>query len=436
MKREAIPYRATNQIFLQKDKNYIQQYSHIYLKRLLSFRELLQKKIAEQAKVVDRVIDLRVGDYVGVIGTIYKEQKLKPCVLDEFSNDFGINIRENLENYCGPDDFLLLEDESGRCNLVGEKIEWEEQISTTVTGVVVACIGTLNETGDFVVSKLMFPGEVIPRTINPPPQSWRDRPRYLLLSSDLRVGATSENYSTSLQLLLEYIAGTLNPEIGSSICRFVIAGGALINPLAVKDINIDSKITSESQEQLADPIRVADRYFAELASLLPVDLMPGAFDPSNTSLPQQPLHHCLFPNAARFTTFKRATNPHSFVLDKDFSVLGTSGQPIIDALHYVKPGLTPLSLLETMLLRYRHLAPTAPDTLACYPFFDRDPFVLDQKADANLFFAGGLNAFETSFLQGTRFVCIPSFFETKEVVLVDLSSEHLEATLVKFNVHL
>ena len=29
-------------------------------------------------------------------------------------------------------------------------------------------------------------------------------------------------------------------------------------------------------------------------------------------------------------------------------------------------------------LRWRHMAPTAPDTLACYPFYIEDPFILSE----------------------------------------------------------
>ena len=47
-------------------------------------------------------------------------------------------------------------------------------------------------------------------------------------------------------------------------------------------------------------------WLTQLAGAMPVDLMPGATDPANHSLPQQPLHHCLFPGAAAFPTLNRS----------------------------------------------------------------------------------------------------------------------------------
>ena len=44
---------------------------------------------------------------------------------------------------------------------------------------------------------------------------------------------------------------------------------------------------------------------AELAGSMPVDVMPGASDPASRSLPQQQLHHSLFPAAATFQTASR-----------------------------------------------------------------------------------------------------------------------------------
>ena len=43
---------------------------------------------------------------------------------------------------------------------------------------------------------------------------------------------------------------------------------------------------------------------------VPVDVMPGQFDPSNHALPQQPMHHCMFPLAAAYPTVQSVTNPY------------------------------------------------------------------------------------------------------------------------------
>lgn len=61
-----------------------------------------------------------------------------------------------------------------------------------------------------------------------------------------------------------------------------------------------------------------------------------------------------------------------------------------------------LAVLESML-RWRHMAPTAPDTLACYPFADNDPFILHKCP--HVFFAGNQPAFETRLLQGEAGWC-------------------------------
>lgn len=51
--------------------------------------------------------------------------------------------------------------------------------------------------------------------------------------------------------------------------------------------------------------REVDMCLSELAGAVPVEVMPGNNDPANHSLPQQPLHRCLFPLASSFTSFNR-----------------------------------------------------------------------------------------------------------------------------------
>eukprot|EP00955_Chlamydomonas_euryale_P087965 364340-Chlamydomonas_euryale.AAC.2 len=76
-----------------------------------------------------------------------------------------------------------------------------------------------------------------------------------------------------------------------------------------------------------------DLVMTELCSALPVDMMPGAEDPTNVALPQQPLHRCLLPAAVSYGSLARVTNPHAFDVD-GVAFLGTSGQNIEDVSKY------------------------------------------------------------------------------------------------------
>jgi len=448
--RQTVAYRPTNQIFLQKEKNYIQQYSHLYLKRLLALRPALKRFLQDQQRsghfsIADKVIALKIGEKVGVVGTVYKEQKLKPNVLDEFTNDFSAIPADRRENYTSDDDMLLLEDESGRCALVGggDSEQWKETVAHLVTGVVIGCIGRLNDAGVLVVERVVYPGDTLPaslpaRAVDENRED-RQQKRFLILASGIYAGSVTDNNNIYLDLLLDYIAGHLDPAIGSSFARLIIAGGAICPPPArdaFKDsTTIDAKLTVETQEALVESLRAADRFFGELAACVPIDVMPGEHDPCNTSMPQQPMHPCLFPIASRLNqSFRCATNPHSFVLGEDVQVIGHSGQPVSDALMSMKPGTKAIDVLDWTINRFRHLAPTAPDTLSCYPFYDRDPFVLE-KDSCRLAFSGGCKSFETKVSRGTRLVCVPSFRETHQVVVVDLDAPDLAASVVSFDIN-
>ena len=103
--------------------------------------------------------------------------------------------------------------------------------------------------------------------------------------------------------------------------------------------------------------------------------MPGSHDPTNNQLPQQPLHHCMFPQSSQYTTLSSVTNPYQCNIDgvrygyinicsvnqKITRFLGTSGENI-NNLYCFTEGLDSIELLE-MTLNWSHVAPTAPDTL-------------------------------------------------------------------------
>ena len=83
-----------------------------------------------------------------------------------------------------------------------------------------------------------------------------------------------------------------------------------------------------------------------------------------------------FSEAAPYPSFRTVPNPYMFEVGGRL-ILGTSGQNIDDVLRNTSlPG--PIEALES-LLSWSHLAPTCPDTLGCFPFQDKDPFVLNRR---------------------------------------------------------
>lgn len=145
----------------------------------------------------------------------------------------------------------------------------------------------------------------------------------------------------------------------------------------------------------------------------------------------------MFGSALSDTTFQCETNPTYMdvpygvapdSLDPDGAVttrrlLINSGQPLNDMFKYVAtPPATRLSLVEATL-HWRHIAPTAPDTLWCHPYFTDDPFVIKHTPD--IYVVGNQPKLATKLVgdgekRQCRLVLLPSFAETGVLVLVNL----------------
>lgn len=414
-------------------RNYDRQYAQLYFYRLVQMRPVLEQAAKSKwpGLPVVRVLDIPEEGQVVVIGTLYKEMALKPSILDEYTKERALAEQLGRTRFTQPEDKVVMEDEGARVSLSGEGL----LPGSCVAGVLAAVKGSVLENGEFDVKEVCFAG-MAPQV--PFPKQTEDK--YVALVSGLGIGGTGGDDNASsgssnllqLQLLVDYCSGALGGKseqsIASCISRVVVAGGLLHG---TADLSQPTAYASLRQQAAAlGPVREADVRLTELASSVPVDVMPGASDPANYSLPQQPLHRCLFPGAAGFPTFIRSPNPHMFDLE-GVRFLGTSGQNVDDIVRYSDLEKR-TSVLES-LLEWRHLIPTAPDTLASYPYHDTDPFIIDETP--HVLFAGGQPEFGTSKAVGpdgqvVRVIAVPDFSTTGTMVLVNL--KNLEVHPVQF----
>lgn len=378
----------------------------------------------------------------------------------------------------------MLEDESGRLRLTGAPL----QTSVLVTGCIIAVMGTENSNGDFEIVDLRVPD--LPRQ----PQRWeRDDSAAVLTNGKSskrkhesgqerlnggKVAIVSglgisgdEADSLSLDLLMEYLlgeaGGASDKQEVSKISRLIIAGNALAeaSPLAPRDELSGKKASKkygyDSAAYNPAPTAHLDNFLATLLPSIPITLLPGDSDPANVSLPQQPIHPAMLPLSRTYSAnpgsnesgwFDSTTNPWEADID-GWRMMGTGGQPIDDVFKYVE-GDERLEMMENVL-RWRCIAPTAPDTLCknmrlrtcsitgdadkhapgCYPFQEDDPFVINESP--HVYFVGNQPKFETTVIEGpvgqqVTLIAVPKFKETGEMVLLD--TDTLRVDVMKFDI--
>ncbi|XP_031381829.1 DNA polymerase delta small subunit isoform X1 [Punica granatum] len=423
--RKQSSYRPLDEAFQIRKETYGgQQYSQMYFARLHMMRTLIYSLVPTWKPHVPvcNILGIEKGKECIIVGTLYKHMKLKPSILDEYSKERSATPIVRPHNFMHQDDYLIFEDESGRVKLGGSVLT----PSVYVTGIVVALLGRETGNGDFHVEDVLEAG--LPPQLEMPLKSGADK--YVVLVSGVNVGSGASN-PLEFQLFIDHITGHLGDkkaqEMAAKIVHLVIAGNSVEIP---RELLNKQNLASTDQSRLSEPIKELDMMLTQIAAGLPLDIMPGPNDPANFSLPQMPLHTCLFPSSAAYNTFRSCPNPHCFDLD-GVRFLGTSGQNIHDLQKYSE-AKDKLEFMERTL-RWRHLAPTAPNTLGCYPFTDRDPFLVESCP--HVYFVGNQDRYETRLIKGSegqlvRLICIPKFGETGVAVMVNASN--LECSILSF----
>ncbi|TDZ19659.1 DNA polymerase delta small subunit [Colletotrichum orbiculare MAFF 240422] len=471
--RDPSHYKSLDTFALPKQRSYQQQYADVYFLRLTSIRPAVDAVAAEawdgtviggeEARRVNRVLDVRQGELCWVTGTVYMDMPLKPNILEDVSKDRWISAPISTDRYYSEDDKdqIMIEDDSGRIRLVGDILKSIH----LVTGCIIGVMGTENASGEFEVMDVKFP-DIAPQperwALSAPPSedhsmSGASSSSKIAIVSGLSFSGTDASYALELSLLLEFLLGEALSSGAQSelthISRLIIAGNSIesstsTNNPALKtapDNNVNGKKMAKKYGYDASaynplPSQLFDDFLGDLLPSVPVTLMPGVQDPANASYPQQPIHAAMFPQSRPYAAapdakepgwFDATTNPWEGEVE-GWRILGTGGQNVDDVFKYVDSD-DRLGMMEAMC-RWRCSAPTAPDTLWAYPFQDKDPFVM--KEAPHLFFVGCQPEFSTRVVQGNdgqevRLVTVPSFSQTKELVLVD--TETLEVSKVKIS---
>ncbi|XP_059053766.1 DNA polymerase delta subunit 2 [Achroia grisella] len=421
LERQAVDYVDTSYRFYQVSRDFSKQYAHIYSARLNAYRTLIttiiRKKWPSHYKIL-KLCELREKhEKCIVIGTIFKLQELKPSILKDLSEQLEIIPQPPRTHFVHDSDSLVLEDELQRIRLIGDSID----VHQVVTGVVCAVLGSEDEDGVFTIEDVCWAGCSIQK---PFPKLANDR--YIVLLSGLNMASKKPDHLFSLHLLLEWLSGISGTsqyqEELSKVVRVIVAGGVFAS-------YSDECILNES-DVIASAESV-DAFAAAVSAVAPLDLMPGCKDPSGIMLPQKPFHYCLFPKAVEYKSFHRVPNPYECDI-AGFTCLGTSGEPLKNIMKYSNLN----NRLEIMknTLKWRHMAPTCPDTVPCTPCVVTDPFII-QNCPA-IYFSGNSEEFATDVYKGedgqhVRLVCLPDFSTSKTMAIVNL--QNLECFSMTFS---
>jgi len=437
---ETLGYRNTSDQFKLGKKDFNKQFFEIYGARLNVMRPLIITSAKEDlgdSLLVKNLAELREDDDgVGeedflIVGTVFKQQELKPSILKELSEDGGLEVQPANTKYTTTSDSLVLEDENMRV-----KLEPSEQLSaaSVVNGVVLGVWGREMQGGKFKVEKVFTPK--LPSC--PSLDQAQDKEVYVSFLSGLELGGETSAWLGSAQLCVDWLTGNLSSpgeqEGVSQVERLVVAGDSLCQGTRDKAEQGKAKyLTATSAAGSIQAVRQLDDLLVQLASSLCVDLMPGPNDPATCVLPQQPLHKVMFPQASLYPTLQSVSNPYQFT-SGGRSFIVVAGQTIDDILRNSELS-GPLEAMESCLL-WGHLAPTTPDTLGCYPYADKDPLIVTELPD--VFVSGNQPEFGSKKVvicgKNILLLALPKFSSSRSLIRLNLID--LEAHRIAFHVDL
>lgn len=340
---------------------------------------------------------------------------------------------------------MYLEDESGRVKLVGEALKK----TSLVTGCVIAVLGSELAGGEFEIIDIRFPEFAPQKSLKITDTTPK---KYIAFISGLSI-TPNDQANIKYQLLKDFLKGEIGDEstqeVSSKILELVIAGNLvgktddsdsndIANVVSFKTSTNDVKYRSSFES-----IQHLDQFLSDLEGTIPVTIMPGKDDLTNVTLPQQPIHKALLrqsKGSMLFNSFKTVSNPQNMSIN-DIEILVDAGQTINDMFKYFKQDDIDRISLMNQCLRWQTLAPTAPDTLYSYPYMVKDPFLL--TSTPHLYVSGNQPYYDTRLVESVdenddpvtvRLVTVPSFKETGQIVVVEITDPTFPTFSIKIGI--
>ena len=131
---------------------------------------------------------------------------------------------------------------------------------------------------------------------------YNDSFRYVAIISGISLGDPQYD-PMPLQLFVDLVTGQLgslkDQTFYSKVVRLIVAGDSLSKHTRDSTSAKQAKyLTTKTKAASISAAQELDDVLTQLVSCIFVDLMPGRFDPASFSLPQQPLHRCIFPQVS------------------------------------------------------------------------------------------------------------------------------------------
>lgn len=430
-----------------RERKYSRQFFSMYQARLNELKTRVDKEALEKwgngTRRADgqtiqhkpKILDIVSGELCWVSGTVFSEMKYKLNILADVEKGTDDVMPKAPLSYVGEDQaVMMLEDESGRAILHNEALLTRLGL---VTGCVVAILGIEIQAGIFEAMEVMCP-TLAPQKPLPEPKSDSE---YIAIVSGLHFTLKAECDLRSA-LLLQWLTGELgcgqDADVAGRISRLVIAGNS-VGELEEEEKPEDQMFGSKNKSHFkTESLELFASWLREVMASVPVTVMPGAEDPAEVCVPQHPVHKSLFGVNSQYvgstpeSPIQTISNPAWLECGNGLRIVGTSGQNILDIHKYYAQEADPV---ETMLktLHWQHIAPTAPDTLYCYPYEDEDPFVLGETP--HVYFAGNQSRFGVGTLEekNATVISVPRFDLTGQIVLLNTATREVKAVLFDIN---